>query len=72
LVPRRSNSRDGFPWTHPANAFAKDYDYGMGALPRCDEFQARGALLAIGSTLTEADESDIVTAFRKVANGLLR
>lgn len=72
LVQRRSNSRDGFPWTHPANAFAKDYDYGMGALPRCDEFQARGALLAIGSTLTEADESDIVTAFRKVANGLLR
>jgi dTDP-4-amino-4,6-dideoxygalactose transaminase len=71
LVQRRSNSRDGFPWTHPANAFAEAYDYRVGALPRCDDFHARGALLAIGSTLTEADESDIVTAFRKVANGLL-
>ncbi|WP_244622766.1 DegT/DnrJ/EryC1/StrS family aminotransferase [Microvirga brassicacearum] len=72
LVHRRSNSRDGFPWTHPSNAFAAGYDYSDGALPRCDEFHARGALLCISSTLTSADESDIVTAFRKVANGILR
>lgn len=72
LVHRRSNSRDGFPWSHPANAFAAGYDYSAGALPRCDEFRARGALLAIGSTLTAADEDDIVTAFRKVARVVLR
>lgn len=72
LVNRRSNSRDGFPWTHPANAFASGYDYGAGALPRCDEYRERGALLSISSTLTELDETDIVTAFRKVANVILR
>lgn len=71
LVQRRSNSRDGFPWSHPANAFAAGYDYDIGALPRCDEYHERGALLAIGSTLSEADEDDIVTAFRKVASRLL-
>ena len=24
LVEKRSNSRDGFPWMHPANAFAAE------------------------------------------------
>ncbi|HKT96803.1 MAG TPA: DegT/DnrJ/EryC1/StrS family aminotransferase [Paraburkholderia sp.] len=67
LVERRSNSRDGFPWTHPANAFARDYDYGLGALPRCDDLHARGALLTIASKLTDEDVDDIIVAMRKVA-----
>lgn len=71
LVNRRSNSRDGMPWTHPANAFASDYDYGHGALPGCDDLHARGALLAIASNLTDADVDDIITAFRKVAKVVL-
>ena len=70
LVNRRSNSRDGFPWSHPANAFAADYHYGHGALPACDAFHARGALLTIGSVLSEADVTDIILAIRKVASTL--
>ncbi|UHL65489.1 DegT/DnrJ/EryC1/StrS family aminotransferase [Paralcaligenes sp. KSB-10] len=72
LVHRRSNSRDGYPWTHPQNAFAAGYDYRHGALAKCDEFHARGALLAIASTLTDQDVDDIITAARKVANSILR
>jgi dTDP-4-amino-4,6-dideoxygalactose transaminase len=71
LVHRRSNSRDGFPWTHPANAFSESYDYGRGALPVCDDLQDRGVILSIGSTLTERDVEDIIIAFRKVARVLL-
>ncbi|WP_269499413.1 DegT/DnrJ/EryC1/StrS family aminotransferase [Castellaniella sp. S9] len=71
LVNRRSNSRDGHPWTHPANAFAQDYDYRAGALPRCDALHANGALLTIASCLTDEDVDDIVRAMRKVAAGVL-
>ncbi|MBA4788157.1 MAG: DegT/DnrJ/EryC1/StrS family aminotransferase [Rhizobiales bacterium] len=71
LVNKRSNSRDGMPWTHPANAFAQDYDYHLGALPQCDDLHGRSALLAIASNLSDADVTDIVTAFRKVARVVL-
>jgi len=72
LVKKRSNSRDGFPWTHPENAFASDYSYAFGALPVCDDLHHRGAILTIASTLSEKDERDIVLAIRKVAGALLR
>lgn len=72
LVQKRSNARDGFPWTHPANAFALDYDYHLGALSTCDALHARGALLSIASTLTQEDIEQIVVAFRKVAAHVLR
>tara|TARA_R110002020_G_scaffold27552_20_gene88876 strand:- start:1953 stop:3287 length:1335 start_codon:yes stop_codon:yes gene_type:complete len=72
LVHKRSNSRDGFPWSHPANAFARDYSYAYGALPVCDDLHHRGALLTIASTLSEQDERDIILAMRKVAGALLR
>lgn len=71
LVNKRSNSRDGYPWTHPANAFARDYDYHAGALPRCDALHANGALLTIASCLTDEDTNDIITALRKVSAGIL-
>ncbi|MCA1303902.1 DegT/DnrJ/EryC1/StrS family aminotransferase [Nitratireductor aquimarinus] len=70
LTEKRSNSRDGFPWTHPLNAFAAKIDYRRGALPNCDALSERGALLAIASKLTDDDVTDIITAFRKVANAL--
>jgi 8-amino-3,8-dideoxy-alpha-D-manno-octulosonate transaminase len=72
LVHRRSNSRDGHPWTHPSNAFADAYDYKHGALPHCDALHARGALLAIGSTLSDDDVNNIILALRKVSHGVLR
>lgn len=71
LTERRSNSRDGFPWTHPANAFAAGYSYRHGALPFCDDMHARAALLTIASNLADEDVDDIVTAFRKVARSVL-
>lgn len=71
LVNKRANSRDGHPWTHPANAFAEGYDYHAGALPRCDALHANGALLAIASNLSGSDVDDIIAALRKVAASLL-
>ena len=71
LVHKRSNSRDGLPWTHPANAFAADYNYAAGTLPVCDDLQSRGALLSVNSTYTDDDVEDIIAAFRKVARVVL-
>jgi 8-amino-3,8-dideoxy-alpha-D-manno-octulosonate transaminase len=71
LTHKRSNSRDGTPWTHPANAFAADYDYTPGTLPVCDDLHSRGALLSVGSTYTDDDVDDIIAAFRKVAQVVL-
>ncbi|OWT65451.1 DegT/DnrJ/EryC1/StrS family aminotransferase [Candidimonas nitroreducens] len=71
LVHRRSNSRDGYPWTHPANAFGQEYDYALGALPRCDDLHARGALMAISSNLGDQDVDDIIRGIRKVARAVL-
>lgn len=67
LTARRSNDRGGFPWSHPANAFAAAYDYRRGALPATDDLHDRSALLSIASSLTEQDIDDIIRAFRKVA-----
>lgn len=71
LVNKRSNARDGMPWSHPANAFARDYRYDQGVLPNCDDYMQRGALLTISSTLTDQDVTDIINAMRKVARALL-
>ncbi|MFX5358924.1 hypothetical protein ABTD15_19650, partial [Acinetobacter baumannii] len=71
LVNKRSIARDGFPWTHPANAFAKDYSYARGTLPNCDDLCDRSAILAISSILTDKDVEDIIAAFHKVAATVL-
>jgi 8-amino-3,8-dideoxy-alpha-D-manno-octulosonate transaminase len=71
LVQKRSFSEQGFPWTHPANAFATEIDYRRGLLPVCDEMSDRAALLSIASCLTGGDVDDIVAAFRKVASVVL-
>jgi len=71
LVNKRSISRDGFPWTHPANSFALEYDYSRGTLPNCDDFAGRSGLLTIASCLTDDDLNDIIAAFKKVAANIL-
>ncbi len=71
LTHRRSLSSDGWPWTHPANAFAAEYRYDRGTLPMCDDMARRGALLTIASCLTAKDRQEIVQAFRKVAAKML-
>ena len=68
LTNRRSISADGWPWTLPANAFAAEHRYVPGTLPVADDLAARSTLLAIASCLTDRDISDIITAFRKVAD----
>ncbi len=70
LTGKRSNSRDGFPWTHPLNAFAEEIDYHRGALPKCDDLHDRSSLLSIASKLSDEDVDDIILAFRKVAHAL--
>jgi 8-amino-3,8-dideoxy-alpha-D-manno-octulosonate transaminase len=71
-VKKRSNSSDGFPWSHPANEFGKSISYEKGTLPKCDELAERSALLAIASTLSDKDVDDIIAAFKKVAAQVLR
>ncbi|MDG2480770.1 MAG: aminotransferase class I/II-fold pyridoxal phosphate-dependent enzyme [Alphaproteobacteria bacterium] len=71
LVQKRSLSSDGFPWTHPANAFNADMNYERGLLPSCDKHHDCGALMAVASSLTDRDIDDIVTAYRKVARIVL-
>jgi len=68
LVKKRSNAHDGFPWTHPSNAFAAGYSYERGALPVCDDLSNRAALVTVSSVLTDKDIEDIIAAFRKVGN----
>ena len=67
LVDKASIGASGWPWTDPANRFAKAYRYDRGTLPACDDLAGRGALLTIASCLTPKDIDDIVRAFRKVA-----
>lgn len=71
LVNKRSLSVDGFPWTHPANAFAKTIDYHYGSLPVCDDLHGRSALLTIASDLNDEDCEQIIEAFKIAAKQLL-
>ncbi len=69
-VNKRGLAENDFPWDHQANEFAKNYEYGEGALPVCDDLSSRSGLLAVTSCLTDNDIGDIVTALKKVAKAL--
>lgn len=71
LVNKRSLCADGFPWTHPKNAFAQSIHYHYGTLPKCDDLHNRSALLSIASTLTPNDCDEIIQAFQWVATNTL-
>jgi 8-amino-3,8-dideoxy-alpha-D-manno-octulosonate transaminase len=64
LVERRSNSAEGFPWSHPANE-PLVRDYRRGVLSRSDELLARSIVLPVPSRLTSTQEDDYAAAFRK-------
>jgi dTDP-4-amino-4,6-dideoxygalactose transaminase len=64
LVERRSNSSEGFPWTHPANA-SLIRDYRRGALPKTDALLARSVILPVPSSLTPDQEHDYAAVFRE-------
>ncbi|MBI5547185.1 MAG: DegT/DnrJ/EryC1/StrS family aminotransferase, partial [Deltaproteobacteria bacterium] len=66
LVQRLSNSPDGFPWTHPANAESR-YSYARGALPQSDELFARSVLQMVPSNSTDEDVQDMIAIYRRAA-----
>lgn len=71
LVNKTALSDDGFPWTHSKNKFASAYSYNKGTLPNCDDYENRGAILAIASNLSEQDCQDIINAFHQAASEIL-
>ncbi|MCL2330221.1 MAG: DegT/DnrJ/EryC1/StrS family aminotransferase [Phycisphaerae bacterium] len=64
LVEKRSNSADGFPWTHPANV-PLVRDYRKGALPKTDALIAKSVILPVPSRLTPELEQAYITIFRE-------
>ncbi len=70
-IKKASLSSSGFPWTHPANEFAKNYSYAPDVLPFSYDLAKRSAILAIAPNLTEQDVDDIVDGFYKVAKVFL-
>ncbi len=72
LVNKRSVSTDGFPWSHPKNAFSSQIHYHHGTLPMCDSLYSRSALLTIASKLTETDCEQIIAAFQQAAKDVLK
>lgn len=70
LVEKRSNSPDGYPWTHPANApLARDY--AKGALPRTDALLDVAVSLPVPSIMDEQLERQYIDLFRKAADAAL-
>ena len=64
LVEKRSNSPEGFPWTHPANQTLVR-DYAKGTLPKTDALLERGVVFAVPSRFTPEQESDYLDVFRE-------
>lgn len=70
LVQTTSVDRAGFPWKLTENAGLR-VKYAKGTCPVADDLFERSTLLAIPSSLTEHDESDIIRAFEKVHQAIL-
>lgn len=68
LVNHCSNSRDGFPWTHPANE-GLVREYGKGALPRTDALLERAVVFPVPSNLTAEQEERYIALFREAYDG---
>lgn len=65
LVNRTSTDKKGFPWNLAENQNSK-VNYSKGTCPVADSLFERSILLAIPSSLTDEDETDIIHAFQKV------
>lgn len=70
LVQKRGVNSSGYPWTHPANAFAADYSYAQGALPHADDLFGRSSILTVPPILTPEVCDTIITIFRQCAQEL--
>ncbi len=70
LVYKRGVNAAGRPWTDPLNAFAADYTYGKGTLPRADDLFARSSILAVPPVMTDETCDRIIGVFRRCAADL--
>lgn len=70
LVNHSSTDRRGFPWNLKENS-GSPMRYAKGTCPVADSLFERSIILAIPSSLTEADEDDVIRAFEKVHQALL-
>lgn len=65
LVNKRGVNSAGRPWTDPANAFAVDYTYGKGALPKADDLFARTNVIEVPPIMAEETCDRIIAIFRQ-------
>jgi 8-amino-3,8-dideoxy-alpha-D-manno-octulosonate transaminase len=63
LVEKRSNSPDGYPWTHPANV-PLVREYAHGALSKTDGLLAHSVMLCVPSRMTVEQEDDYIAVCR--------
>jgi dTDP-4-amino-4,6-dideoxygalactose transaminase len=70
LVHKRGTTAAGFPWSSPENAFAAEYDYGIGTLPTTDDLFERSSLLAVPPVLGPGACRTVVEAFERSAQDL--
>jgi 8-amino-3,8-dideoxy-alpha-D-manno-octulosonate transaminase len=70
LVQKAGLNPAGRPWTDPLNAFAREYDYHKGALPRLDDLIERTELFAVAPALTEERCARIIQAYHECATRL--
>ncbi len=67
LVEKHGVNSAGRPWSDPLNAFAKDYSYGKGALPRMDDLIERSNLIPVPPVLSEQAADQIIGIFTECA-----
>jgi len=67
LTEKRATNAAGRPWSDPLNAFATDYTYGKGTLPRMDDLIERSALITVPPALNEELCDRIVAIYRDCA-----
>ena len=70
LVEKRGVNRAGRPWSDPLNAFAQEYSYGKGTLPRADDLFARTSLIGVPPVTTRETVDQIVATFKQCAADL--
>jgi 8-amino-3,8-dideoxy-alpha-D-manno-octulosonate transaminase len=70
LVERRPINHTGRPWSDPFNAFAQDYSYDRGTLPRTDALFDRSSSLGVSPAMDDALCDRIIEIFHQSARRL--
>lgn len=67
LVQKAPINSAGRPWSDPLNAFAADYSYAKGALPKLDNLIERTELFTVAPVLSEERCERIIQVYRDCA-----